>query len=136
MGKPYAPDRRHKLNQCIDRRVRPGHAAIERRIQSDTGIKMRARQRAENGDQHHQRRAGRQNIGQERHCHIPACQPFSHDAGADHGHEQQSGPLRFGNKIAAHDCWPMSVTCFCSDSRSNAEILRLAKAVMRLLSMR
>ena len=60
---------------------------------------MRARNRAENGDQHHQDGPGRHGVAEQRQRHIPG-QRFGHDAGPDHGHDQERRARGFGDEAA------------------------------------
>ena len=71
-----------------ERRVRLDLAA-QREDQRHRRIEMRARDRPEDGDQHHQDRAGRQRVAEQRKRDIVG-QPVGHDAGADDGRDQQS----------------------------------------------
>ena len=62
---------------------------------------MRARERAEDQDQHHQDRAGRQRVAQQRERDVTARELLRHDAGADHGREQERGAERLRSERAA-----------------------------------
>jgi hypothetical protein len=52
---------------------------------------MGARNRAQNRDQDHQDGAGRNRVPEQRHRLVSTCEPFRHDAGADHGRDQHPG---------------------------------------------
>ena len=60
---------------------------------------MRARNGSENGDEHHQDRAGGQRVTEQRERDIPG-QGFGHDAGADNGRDQQRGAECLGREPA------------------------------------
>ena len=62
---------------------------------------MRAGQRPEDQDQHDQNRAGRQRVAQERQRDVTAGKLLRHDAGADHGGEQERRAERFGDSARA-----------------------------------
>ena len=66
--------------------------------QRDRGIEMRAGDRPERQDQHHQNRPGRQGVSQQRERDVAAREPLAHDAGADDGRHQQPGPEAFGRE--------------------------------------
>ena len=116
--------------------MRQGVSPLQGEVKRDGGIEMRARQRPEDRDQHHQRGARRQRIGQQRHGDISARQPLGHDARAHHGDQQKRGAEGFRDQPPAHWSLAMSATFFCSERRSRPDIFRLAKALMRLFSMR
>ena len=106
---------------------------------------MRAGDRAEDGDQHDQDRAGRQRVAEQRERDVVG-QPVGHDAGADHGRHQHRRAERFRREAArqvdshAQPAFgrlrPISSSRFCSASLSSVCIGRLMKIEMRLLSMR
>ena len=83
-----------ELGRDIGRRHPPADLAPEREDQGHRRIEVRARERPEDGDQHHQRRAGRQRVAQQRDGVVPARQPLAHDPGADHDGQQQRRPQR------------------------------------------
>ena len=60
---------------------------------------MRARDGSENGDENHQDRAGRQRIAEQRQRDVFG-QSLGHDAGADHGRNQQRSPECFRGEPA------------------------------------
>ena len=60
---------------------------------------MRARDRAEDGDQHDEDGAGRQRVAEQRERDVLR-QRLGHDAGADDGGDQQRRAERFGRKAA------------------------------------
>ena len=62
---------------------------------------MRARQRTEYQDQHHQHRAGRQRVAQQRQRDVTARELLRHDAGADHGGEQERRAEPLGGERVA-----------------------------------
>ena len=57
----------------------------------DGRIEMRARDRAQHGDQHEQDSAGRQRVGEQRDRDNPAGKRLGHDPGTDHAGEQEEG---------------------------------------------
>ena len=109
---------------------------------------MRARDGPENGDENHQDRAGRQRVAEQRQRDVLG-QGFGHDAGADHGRDQQRGPecfggeparqIEFGHQLAFSrpevepSMRPMSRSLVPSDSRSMLSNGRLVKAAIRFL---
>ena len=109
---------------------------------------MRARDRPEDGDQHHEDRAGRQRVAEQRQRDILG-QGLRHDAGADDGRDQQRGAERFrgqaarqievGHQLAfswldvAPSMRPISRSRVPSDRRSMLSSGRLVKAAMRFL---
>jgi hypothetical protein len=111
------------------------------------------RDRAENRDEHDEDGAGRNCIAEQRDRLIPAGKPFSHDAGANDGGDENGGaqrlrqqPPRERQRRFAHSAvagvlpapfiLPIESRCSCSASLSSEAIGRLTKTEMRLLSMR
>ena len=115
---------------------------------------MGARDRAEDGDEHDEDRAGRNGVAEQRDRLIPAGEPLGHDAGADDGGDENGGaqrlrqqPPRERQRRFAHSAavagvlpapfvLPIESSCFCSASLSSDRIGRLTKTEMRLLSIR
>src|SRR5829696_6427100 len=109
---------------------------------------MRARDGPENADEHHEDRAGRQRVAEQRQRDVFG-QSLGHDAGADHGRDQERGPEGFGSEPArqiefGHQLafsWPevepplrpMSRNRAPSDSWSMLSNGRLMKAAIRFL---
>ena len=96
MRGPGAEDSKGELGEDVGCGVAPAKLAARCGHQADRRVHMRARDRAEHGDQHEQDRAGRQRIAEQGNRHVSARQPLGHDAGADHAGEQEKGakPLR------------------------------------------
>ena len=92
---------------------------------------MRAGYRAEDGDQHHQDRAGRQRVAEQRQRDILG-QGFRHDAGADHGRDQQRRAERFGREAARQIEFGMQLRC----SSGGSDSARPAERSTRLLLVR
>jgi hypothetical protein len=69
------------------------------KISETAGVEMRPRYGAEDGDQHHQDRAVRQRVAEQRERDIFG-EAFGHDAGADHGRDQQRRSKRFRRQPA------------------------------------
>jgi len=134
VGEPNAQDRRHELGATIKRGQAPGHLAAQRGIQRNAGIEMRPRQRREDRDQNHQRRAGGQGIGQKGDGAVSAGQPLGHDARADH-RGPAAGRCQGIRRPGDASCLLADLRHFrCNDRWSRLEIFRAAKAVMRLAS--
>ena len=107
---------------------------------------MRAGDRAEDGDQHDEDRAGRQRVAEQCQRRIVG-QPVRHDAGADDGRDQQRGAERLGGEAPVQIDQPalsrpsavaadVVRAASASASLSSMSIGRLVKIEMRLFSMR
>ena len=110
-------------------------------------IEMRARYRAEGQDQRDERAARRDRVGEQRQRDVSAGEPLGHDAGADHGGEQQRRADRFGGGAAREGALhqrrlgsrdfadlvepPSAATC-----RSSLSSGRLTKIEMRRVELR
>ena len=87
------------LHRHVQGRIARRQVALERKNQRNGGIEMRTRDRTENTDQDHKDRTGRKRVAKQRKRHIPG-QAFGHDAGADHGCDQQTRPKRLRHQAA------------------------------------
>ena len=106
---------------------------------------MRARDRAEDRDQHHQDRAGRQRVAEQGERDIVG-QAVGHDAGPHDRRHQQARAKRFGRKTSGQidharypafgKLLPISFSRLCRASLSSVFIGRLVKIEMRLFIMR
>ena len=118
-------------------------AQVER--ERDRGVEMRARDRAQHGDEHDEHGAGRQRVGEQRDGDVAAGEALAHDAGADDCREQQRRAEQLGGSalplakrlhsglLRSVDARlrPMSSRRRCKDSLSSEPSGRLQKMPMR-----
>ena len=111
---------------------------------------MRARDRTEDQDQHHQDGAGRQRVAEQRERDVSAREPLRHDAGADDGREQEGRAERLGGEASRQRRHQVGATAFagrafhaadfvqprCSVSWSRLRIGSAVKIAMRWCSIR
>src|SRR5258706_5214866 len=62
---------------------------------------MSSAQRAKSQDQRHQPSTGRDRVGEQGNRNVSPREPFAHDAGADHGRQQERAAQRFGNQSSS-----------------------------------
>src|SRR5260370_41358557 len=109
---------------------------------------MRPRYGAKNGDEDHQDRAGWKRVAAKRERDVPG-EAFGHDAGADHGRDQQGGTkrlrrqsapqIKLGHQLAfswpfvAPSPRPISRSLVPSDRRSMLSKGKLVKMAIRFL---
>ncbi len=96
MRREGAGDAACDLRYGVKRRFAQAKIALEREHERHGGIEMRARNRAENGDQHDQNGAGRKRVAEQGERDVSARQPFPHDPGADDRRHQEAGSKAFG----------------------------------------
>src|ERR1700716_4230306 len=114
---------------------------------------MGARDRTEDGDEHHQDSAGRDRVSKQRDRLVSTREPLGHDAGADHGGDQDGGAERLRQEtplkrtrgithsaaVAGASPAPLALpivsNCFCNASLSREPIGKLTKIEIRLLSI-
>ena len=66
------------------------------------GIEVRPGNRAERQNQRDQHRSGGERVGEERDRDVSPGQPFAHDAGADHGGQQEGRPEGLSYSTPGH----------------------------------
>ena len=91
MRDPNADDPAADLGNGVSERGPPEEAVDQDCGERHNGVHMRTRMRAEGQDQREERAAGRDRVGEQCQRRVPAAEPFRHDAGADHGDEQERG---------------------------------------------
>jgi hypothetical protein len=87
------------LGEDVEQDVSGYELAPERKDQRDGGIEMRARDWAENGDQHDQDGAGGKGVAEQRKRDILG-EPLGHDAGAHHRRYEDASAGGLGRKAA------------------------------------
>ncbi len=90
MSGPDAGDRSDRLRRDIGEGRPPFDFPAQQERQGHRRIEMGARDGAEDGDQHHQGRAGREGVAEQSDGHIAAREPFAHDPRPDDHRQQQS----------------------------------------------
>ena len=133
MGRRDASEGSQDLRDNVGRDFAPAQLAADGFGQADRRIEMRARDRAEDEDEHDEPRAGSKRIAEQRNRDVAACQAFAHDAGADDDGEQKGGAERFGRQATGeiHAVFPISRTAFSSFILSREANGRLTNMQMR-----
>ena len=86
---PHAGDGADELRGEVGGHVPPGDAALGRIGEGHGRIEVRARNRPEGQDQRDERGARGDGVGEQRDGDVPAGEPLAHDAGPDHGRQEQ-----------------------------------------------
>src|SRR5262249_13388359 len=146
---PHADETTEHLGCDVNRRRRPWQLAAQGEGKTYRRVEVRARERAEDEDQHRQNGAGRERIAQERKC-VVARESLRHNAGAHDRREQKGGPQPFAKRALSErghqlgsvtlpvaPCMrPISSSRRCKLSRSRLRIGSAVKTPMRGATLR
>src|SRR5271166_730105 len=105
-------DRSNNSSDALHERVRPGfrpgNTVLYCLSECDSGIQVSSRDWPEGQNQRYQRRARRNRVRQQGDGDIPARQPFTHDAGTDHGRDKKCCAEKLsrqpGTEVEGHWC--------------------------------
>ena len=100
MCEQHAGNGRHNLGDQVGQRFMAAQLATQAHRKRDGRIEMRAGNRTEQNDQYIQRSSRRSGIGEQGDAVIAVGQLHTHDAGPDHGREQQHGADELGEQPA------------------------------------
>ena len=101
-----AGERARDLRDEIPGQLRARHPAKRRFDQRHDRIEVRARDRREAEDEHVERGAGRDRVGEQHDRCVAGGERLAHDPGADHGREQQRRTDEFsGEALHSPSCF-------------------------------
>ncbi len=100
IGQPHADEGAHDLRGDINGHVPPGEASLARVGEGHGRIEMGARDRPERQDESDEPRTGRDGVREQGQGDVPAGKLVSHDAGTNHGRQEQSRSDPLGNGSA------------------------------------
>ena len=126
----YTDDTAGDLRSDVSGRNNRRQLVAQRHRGGDSGIEVRAGERAESKNEDGEDSAGRKRIAEKRERIVTTRKPCGHDSGADNAREQKCRPQALGN-VASHHERPMSFSLFCSVSLSSEHSGSDMKMLMR-----